>query len=148
MAHGEAAQSHLQLHAPLRKRRAERRPARAQCMRPGGGGATPAALAEALSASFGSVDAFKEQFKAAALAQFGSGWAWLVKEQDGTLKARCACCSGHQACAMSTNTCMTDRQDAQRGVAAGARRHAAAHGGRVGARVLCVARVLGRDEQP
>ena len=35
-------------------------------------------LAEALKKSFGSLDAFREKFEAAALGQFGSGWAWLV----------------------------------------------------------------------
>ena len=56
-------------------------------MKPGGGGAPPAALEEALRSAFGSVDEFKAQFKAAAVAQFGSGWAWLVRDGD-TLKAR------------------------------------------------------------
>lgn len=36
-------------------------------------------VAEALSGAFGSVDAFKDQFAKIALGQFGSGWAWLVK---------------------------------------------------------------------
>ncbi|MDX9690708.1 MAG: superoxide dismutase [Proteobacteria bacterium] len=49
-------------------------------MKPNGGGAPSAALAKKLSDAFGSVDAFKEQFKAAAVGQFGSGWAWLVLE--------------------------------------------------------------------
>ena len=35
-------------------------------------------LVEAIAATFGSLDAFKEKFKAAAIGQFGSGWAWLV----------------------------------------------------------------------
>jgi superoxide dismutase, Fe-Mn family len=42
-------------------------------------------VAEALSASFGSVDKFKEQFTQAAMTRFGSGWAWLVSD-NGTLK--------------------------------------------------------------
>jgi hypothetical protein len=54
-------------------------------MKPGGGGAPSAALSDKLCAAFGSVDAFKAAFKDAALAQFGSGWAWLVAEGD-TLK--------------------------------------------------------------
>lgn len=37
------------------------------------------ALLDAINSSFGSFDTFKEQFKAAGLGQFGSGWAWLVK---------------------------------------------------------------------
>jgi Fe-Mn family superoxide dismutase len=40
------------------------------------------ALAAAIDASFGSLQTFKEQFAAAAMGRFGSGWAWLV--QDGT----------------------------------------------------------------
>ncbi|ALM10482.1 MAG TPA: superoxide dismutase [Candidatus Peribacter riflensis] len=36
-------------------------------------------LADAITKAFGSVDAFREKFEAAALGQFGSGWAWLVK---------------------------------------------------------------------
>jgi hypothetical protein len=59
----------------------------AQCMKPGGGGAPPQPLADALAASFGSLDKFKAEFKDAAVAQFGSGWAWLVQEGD-SLKAR------------------------------------------------------------
>ncbi len=41
-------------------------------------------LANAITATFGSFDAFKEQFQAAAGSQFGSGWGWLVKK-DGKL---------------------------------------------------------------
>jgi Fe-Mn family superoxide dismutase len=54
-------------------------------MKPGGGGEPPADLAAKLTAAFGSVDAFREQFKAAAVGRFGSGWAWLVVE-DGELR--------------------------------------------------------------
>jgi Fe-Mn family superoxide dismutase len=42
-------------------------------------------LESALVESFGSVEAFKNQFQTAATKQFGSGWAWLVKERDGKL---------------------------------------------------------------
>jgi Fe-Mn family superoxide dismutase len=48
------------------------------CMKPAGGGAPTGELAAAIDAAFGSFDAFKEQFSAAAASQFGSGWAWLV----------------------------------------------------------------------
>lgn len=51
----------------------------------GGGGAPTGELAAKIDAAFGSLDAFKEQFAAAAATQFGSGWAWLV-EEAGTLK--------------------------------------------------------------
>lgn len=43
-----------------------------------GGGAPSGDLAAAIDAAFGSFDAFKEQFEAAGVARFGSGWAWLV----------------------------------------------------------------------
>jgi Fe-Mn family superoxide dismutase len=51
----------------------------------GGGGEPTGNLAAAITASFGSLDNFKAQFKAAALGRFGSGWAWLVKNADGSL---------------------------------------------------------------
>ncbi len=44
------------------------------------------ALAEAITTAFGSFDAFKEEFAKNALGLFGSGWVWLVKDQDGALK--------------------------------------------------------------
>jgi Fe-Mn family superoxide dismutase len=52
---------------------------------PNGGGAPSGALAEAITKAFGSLEKFKEEFKAAAVGQFGSGWAWLVVDA-GTLK--------------------------------------------------------------
>ena len=45
---------------------------------PGGGGAPSGAAGDAVAASFGSYDAFRDEFKKAAVGQFGSGWAWLV----------------------------------------------------------------------
>jgi Fe-Mn family superoxide dismutase len=51
-------------------------------MKPGGGGQPKGAVAEAINASFGGYDKFRQEFVAAATTQFGSGWAWLVK--DGT----------------------------------------------------------------
>jgi Fe-Mn family superoxide dismutase len=47
-------------------------------LNPKGGGEPPAALKQKIEAAFGSVDACKKELAAAALAQFGSGWAWLV----------------------------------------------------------------------
>ncbi len=54
-------------------------------MSPSGGGAPEGALATAIDDTFGSLDAFKEAFSAAAGTRFGSGWAWLVVKADGAL---------------------------------------------------------------
>ena len=48
------------------------------CMKPAGGGAPSGELAKKIDATFGGLPKFKEEFKAAAVGQFGSGWAWLV----------------------------------------------------------------------
>jgi len=55
------------------------------CMKPNGGGQPTGALAEAISQSFGSFEKFKEEFTKCAVTTFGSGWAWLVKNADGSL---------------------------------------------------------------
>ncbi|MGE0725366.1 MAG: superoxide dismutase [Alphaproteobacteria bacterium] len=55
------------------------------CMKPGGGGAPSGDLAKKIDQAFGGFDKFKEEFKQAAVTQFGSGWAWLVLD-GGTLK--------------------------------------------------------------
>ncbi len=47
-------------------------------MGPNAGGAPTGALADAITAAFGSFDAFKEAFAKAGVTRFGSGWAWLV----------------------------------------------------------------------
>ncbi len=54
-------------------------------MSPNGGGAPTGAIAAAINEAFGSFDNFKTQFGAAAAGQFGSGWAWLVKDAEGKL---------------------------------------------------------------
>ena len=54
-------------------------------MKPGGGGAPSGGVASGIDAAFGSLDKFKEEFKNAAITQFGSGWAWLVVD-GGTFK--------------------------------------------------------------
>jgi superoxide dismutase, Fe-Mn family len=54
-------------------------------MKPHGGGAPTGDATGAINAAFGSLDKFKEEFKAAATTQFGSGWAWLVAD-GGKLK--------------------------------------------------------------
>ena len=48
-----------------------------QVMSPDGGGEPNSPVKDAITQAFGSFDAFKEQFTAAATARFGSGWAWL-----------------------------------------------------------------------
>jgi Fe-Mn family superoxide dismutase len=54
-------------------------------LRPKGGGEPPASLKPMIEASFGTLDACKKEWAAAATAQFGSGWAWLVLD-NGKLK--------------------------------------------------------------
>jgi Fe-Mn family superoxide dismutase len=48
-------------------------------MGPGGGGAPVGNVAQAITGTFGSFDAFKEKMNNAGVTRFGSGWAWLVK---------------------------------------------------------------------
>ena len=55
------------------------------CMKPNGGGAPGGALAAAINAKWGSLDAFKTAFQTSAVGNFGSGWTWLVKKADGSL---------------------------------------------------------------
>lgn len=50
---------------------------------PNGGGAPTGKLADAINAQFGSLEIFKDEFSKAAATRFGSGWAWLVKAQNG-----------------------------------------------------------------
>ena len=83
-------------------------------MRAKGGGKPTGRIAQQIDASFGSFDAFREAFSKAALTQFGSGWAWLVK-------------SGEK---------LEIAQDRQRRHAPHAGQDAAAHHRRLGARLL------------
>jgi Fe-Mn family superoxide dismutase len=55
------------------------------CMKPNGGGAPTGALAAAINAKWGSLDAFKTAFQTSAVGNFGSGWTWLVKKADGSV---------------------------------------------------------------
>jgi Fe-Mn family superoxide dismutase len=49
-------------------------------LKPGGGGAPPAALAKLIDRDFGSLDNLKKELATAATTQFGSGWAWLASD--------------------------------------------------------------------
>lgn len=50
-----------------------------------GGGEPTGELGKAIDAKFGSLSAFKDEFKKAAGSRFGSGWAWLIKTDSGDL---------------------------------------------------------------
>ena len=62
-------------------------------MSPNGGGNPSGDLASAIDSTFGSLDALKEKFNAAAKTRFGSGWAWLCVKSDGSLEV---CSSANQ----------------------------------------------------
>ena len=53
---------------------------------PNGGGQPAGVVAEQINSTFGSYDKFKEEFTKAATTRFGSGWAWLCKQADGSLQ--------------------------------------------------------------
>ncbi len=53
------------------------------CLSPQGGGEPKGALGDAIKAKFGSFEQFKEAFNAKAASNFGSGWTWLIKTDDG-----------------------------------------------------------------
>lgn len=57
-----------------------------EIMAPNAGGEPTGEIKAAIEKAFGSFDAFKEKFAAAATGQFGSGWAWLVVNKDGDLE--------------------------------------------------------------
>lgn len=56
-----------------------------EILSPNGGGEPTGAIGEAITRDFGSYDAFKTQFTAAATTRFGSGWAWLISDNSGKL---------------------------------------------------------------
>jgi Fe-Mn family superoxide dismutase len=56
-----------------------------QIMAPKAGGAPTGAVAKAIDQTFGSFDAFKQQFNKAGADRFGSGWVWLVSDRQGKL---------------------------------------------------------------
>jgi len=56
-----------------------------QIMKPSGGGNPTGTIGDAIKSTFGNFDEFKKQFNDAGLKQFGSGWAWLVRDGGGKL---------------------------------------------------------------
>ena len=56
------------------------------CLSPNGGGEPKGPLADAINQDFGSFEEFKEKFSTACATLFGSGWAWLVTDEDGNLQ--------------------------------------------------------------
>lgn len=56
-----------------------------QCMTPNGGGQPNDTLADAINAKWGNYSAFRTAFINSAVANFGSGWTWLVKKPDGSV---------------------------------------------------------------
>jgi Fe-Mn family superoxide dismutase len=62
---------------------------------PNGGGEPSGELAAAINKNFGSFTQFKDKFTTAATTLFGSGWAWLVKNPDGSLAIETASNAGN-----------------------------------------------------
>jgi len=58
-----------------------------QIMKPNGGGEPTGALADAINSTFGSFEQFKTTFNDNGAKRFGSGWTWLVIDQQGKLQA-------------------------------------------------------------
>ena len=56
------------------------------CLAPNGGGEPTGELADAIIKAFGSFAEFKAKFTDSAINNFGSGWTWLVKTEDGALE--------------------------------------------------------------
>ncbi len=54
-----------------------------QMLSPDGGGEPEGDLAAAIEQTFGSFDSFKDEFKKAGVGRFGSGWAWLIRDDSG-----------------------------------------------------------------
>ncbi len=56
------------------------------CLAGNAGGEPTGAIADAINAAFGSFADFKEKFSASAVGNFGSGWTWLIKNEDGSVE--------------------------------------------------------------
>ena len=73
------------------------------CLAPNAGGEPTGEIADAINASFGSFADFKEKFSTSAVTNFGSGWTWLIKNNDGSVEivntsnAGCPLSDGQQA---------------------------------------------------
>ncbi len=57
-----------------------------KCLKKPSGGELPANLSAAINDNFGSFDKFREEFIQGGITQFGSGWVWLVLNQDSKLE--------------------------------------------------------------
>jgi Fe-Mn family superoxide dismutase len=57
-----------------------------KCLSPKGGGEPKGPVADTIKKAFGSFDSFKDKFSKAAVEHFGSGWAWLVRDKDGSIQ--------------------------------------------------------------
>lgn len=65
------------------------------CLLPKGSSTPVGDLADAINKTFGSFEQFKEKFTSAAVTLFGSGWAWLVKNPDGSLSIEASSNAGN-----------------------------------------------------
>lgn len=65
------------------------------CLSPNGGGEPVGSLATAIKAAFGSFEEFKGKFSQTAITTFGSGWGWLVQNNDGSLELMSASNAGN-----------------------------------------------------
>jgi len=65
------------------------------CLSPNAGGEPSGSLANAIAKNFGSFAQFKDKFTNAAVTLFGSGWAWLVKNSDGSITIEAASNAGN-----------------------------------------------------
>ncbi|MCA9490182.1 MAG: superoxide dismutase [Myxococcales bacterium] len=57
-----------------------------KCLSPNGGGAPTGKALDAIQGAFGDVEAFKLAFTTEAANHFGSGWAWLIRDANGTIR--------------------------------------------------------------